>query len=402
MTGPDSISSGSSHPLDTAEELPESQTGSPTDESARIPSRDKGKGRALEPEPPPETTPEAEHLSETVLEAGPLHVAESKAEAEPATDWELEFAKQQSLLEGTTAEEFLGFSSPQNRQQPETGGASSSSAASRSSSERTVSFNSTKSDARIVQGNVIRRNASSAPETTASTKPTAQKPPAQPAKAAGNSSSLFGMLRKPRSSTQTAAKSTSSISEAGSSASRFFRDTLTRVGVIQETPEARQEREQYAANKRSRIAVFNGNADSIAVYIAHADPTAKSKQDGWNAVHVVALSKNPDLATLQLLIDRSVKLSGSDPRDAAQRLLFEKDNRGNTPLHLAFLARGAAAKTGNQQRKATLDDLIEQMKQWAPSAMSERNNNNFIPENMGGIGYREPSHPDGALDPENL
>jgi hypothetical protein len=47
----------------------------------------KGKGKSVDAEYP-----------ETELETGP--------ETEPKTDWELELKKQQTLLKGTTAEEF--------------------------------------------------------------------------------------------------------------------------------------------------------------------------------------------------------------------------------------------------------------------------------------------------------
>lgn len=384
MPGPDSISSGPSHPLDTAGESPDSQPESPTLEIAPIPYRDKGKGKAVDQEPS-----ESESETEPPLETEPKTEVEAKE-----TDWELEFAIQQSLLDqqGKTAEEYLGFHGTEETQEPETGGQSSSSAA------RAVRFESAKRDALIIQGTVIRQNASSAPPTTGSTSPTPPNPPTQPAKAASNSRSWFARTGRSNNSTPAAAKTASSISKAGS----LLRNALTKAAAIRETPEARQEREQYAANKRLRIAVFDGVAESITNLIGHGDPATKSKQDGWNAVHVAVLSKKPNLATLLQLIERSNKLSGSDTQTAAQKLLLEKDNRGNTPLHLASFARGAATRTGDEQRKAALDDLIDQMKQLARSAESAKNNNNETPGIMGGRGNREPNHPDGVLDPENL
>jgi hypothetical protein len=91
MTGPDSISSDYSPPLEMVEESPDSQPESTMLEIAITRPFVKGKGKSVDAEYP-------ETELETELETGP--------ETEPKTDWELELKKQQTLLKGTTAEEF--------------------------------------------------------------------------------------------------------------------------------------------------------------------------------------------------------------------------------------------------------------------------------------------------------
>lgn len=165
-----------------------------------------------------------------------------------------------------------------------------------------------------------------------------------------------------------------------------FRQGMQNIGI--HTVARETKRQQYKTEQRLRIAVRQGIHDSIAINIAHANPATQSIKLHWNSAHVAALSNDPQLSTLQTLIDKVTQLNGVDHATAANTLLKARDISGNTPLHLASFALGVARRAGDLKKEQLLQDLIGQMKQWTPSAVSIENDRDHYPNTLATLGRR--------------